>query len=138
MGPWKEYHRWLHLQARRFLRPVYTEADIAKHLDSDGDNEILDEYDKMTWHDTVQPERGSFQNYVVNIFPYFYCLRFLILKFLIVPIVVQVTQLGHFANEVGDALSHLSNSAASHSMVYAFAEVCMVSISILHPNVSLN
>jgi hypothetical protein len=68
LGPWKEYLRALNQQARLFLRLAYTEADIVELPDSDGDNEIVDEYDEMTWHDTVQPERGSFQNYVVSIF----------------------------------------------------------------------
>jgi hypothetical protein len=49
-----------------------------------------------------------------------------------------VTQLGQLANEAGDALSHLPNSVVSHSALCAFAEVSMVSISLLHPNVSLN
>jgi hypothetical protein len=87
-GPWKEYLRWLHLQARLFLRPAYTEADIAELPDFDGNNEILDEYDAMTRHGTVQLECGLFQNYGVNIFPYLYCVRFLTLKFLIVTTVV--------------------------------------------------
>jgi hypothetical protein len=92
----------------------------------------------MTWHDTVQLEHGTFQNYVVNIFPYFYCVRFLTLKFLIVTVVVQATKLGWFANEASDALSHPPNSATSHNALYAFAKVSMVSISVLHPNASLN
>jgi hypothetical protein len=60
------------------------------------------------------------------------------LKFLIVTTFVQATQLGRFANEAGDALSHPPNSAASHNTIHAFTEVSMVSISELHPNVSLN
>jgi hypothetical protein len=51
-----------------FLRPVYTKDDIAQLPDSDGDNEVVDEYDEMTRHDTIQLEHGSFQNYVASIF----------------------------------------------------------------------
>jgi hypothetical protein len=47
-GPWMEYIRWLQQQFRMFLRPAYTEDDIAQLPDSDGDNEVIDEYDKMT------------------------------------------------------------------------------------------
>jgi hypothetical protein len=72
---------------------------------------------------------------MVIIFLYFYCVRFLKLKFLIVTNVVQVTQLGRFANEVGDALSHPLKSAVSHNALCAFTEVNMVSIFVLHPNV---
>jgi hypothetical protein len=49
--------------------------DIAQLLDSNGDNEVVDEYDEMTRRGTVQPERGLFQNYMVSIFLYVYCLR---------------------------------------------------------------
>jgi hypothetical protein len=55
-------------QSRIFLRPTYTLVDIVELSDSDGDNVIVDEYDELTRHDTVQPEHGPFQNYVVNIF----------------------------------------------------------------------
>jgi hypothetical protein len=55
-----------------------------------------------------------------------------------VTTIVQVTQLGRFTNEAADALSHPPNSAASHSVLRAFAKVRMVSTSVLHPNVSLN
>jgi hypothetical protein len=123
-----EYLRWLQLQPRLFLRPAYTQAHIAELPDSDGDNEIVDEYDELTRHDTVQPERGPFQNYVVNIFPYYYYLRFLKVKFLIVSNVIHATQLGQFMNKAADALSHPPNSAVSHSALRAFAEVSMVSI----------
>jgi hypothetical protein len=51
-----------------FLRPAYTQADIAELPDSDDDNGIVDEYDEMAQHDTVKPEHGPFQNYVVSIF----------------------------------------------------------------------
>jgi hypothetical protein len=66
-GPWVEYLRWLQLQSRLFLRPAYTQVDIAELPDSNGDNKIVDEYDELTWHETVQAERGPFQNYVVSI-----------------------------------------------------------------------
>jgi hypothetical protein len=46
--PWKEYLRWLQQQTRLFLRPAYTKEDIAELPDSDGDNEIVDEFDEMT------------------------------------------------------------------------------------------
>jgi hypothetical protein len=65
-----EYLRWLQLQSCLFLRPAYAQADIAELPDSNGDNEIIDEYDELTRHGTVQPEHGPFQNYVVNIFSY--------------------------------------------------------------------
>jgi hypothetical protein len=51
-----------------FLRPAYTKDDIAQLPDSDGDNEVVDEYDEMTWQGIVQPELGPFKNYVVSIF----------------------------------------------------------------------
>jgi hypothetical protein len=133
-----DYPRWLKQQSRLFLRSAYTQVDIVELPDSDGDNEIVNEYDEMTRHGTIQPERGPFQNYVVSIFSYFYCLLFLKLKFLIMPNVIQVTQLGQFTNEAADTLSHPSNSAAYHSVLRAFTEVSLVSISLLHPNVSLN
>jgi hypothetical protein len=60
------------------------------------------------------------------------------MKFIIVTTVVQATQLGRFANEATDALNHLPNSAASHSVLHAFTKVSMVSIFVLHPKVSLN
>jgi hypothetical protein len=49
--------------------------DIAQLLDSNGDNEVVDEYDEMTRRGTVQLECGLFQNYMVSIFLYVYCLR---------------------------------------------------------------
>jgi hypothetical protein len=55
-----EYLRWLQQQSRMFLRPAYTEDDIAQLPDSDDDNEIADKYDEMTRNGTVQPERGPF------------------------------------------------------------------------------
>jgi hypothetical protein len=133
-----EYLRWLQLQSCLFLWSAYTQAGIADLPNSDGDNEIVDEYNELTRHGTIQPERGQFQNYVVNIFLYFYYLWFLKVKFLIVSNVVRVTQLGRFTNEATDALSHPSNSTTSHSALRVFAEASMVSISLLHPNVSLN
>jgi hypothetical protein len=87
-GPWLEYRRWLQHQSRLFLRLAYTQDDIAHLPDSDGDNEIVNEYDEITWGSTILPDHAPFQNYVVNIFPYFYCVWFLTLKFLIVTIVV--------------------------------------------------
>jgi hypothetical protein len=60
------------------------------------------------------------------------------LKFLIMTNVVQAMQLGRFTNEADYALSHPPNSVASHNMLRAFVEVSMISISVLHPNVSLN
>jgi hypothetical protein len=66
-----EYLRWLQHQSRLFLRPAYTQADIAELLDSNDDNELADAYDEMTRDGTVEPERGPFQNYVVSIFPDF-------------------------------------------------------------------
>jgi hypothetical protein len=54
-----EYLRWLQLQSHLFLRPAYTLADIA---------EIVDKYDELTRHSTIQPECALFENYVVNIF----------------------------------------------------------------------
>jgi hypothetical protein len=66
-----EYLRWLQYQSRLFLRPAYTQADIAKLPDSNDDNEIVNAYDEITRGGTVEPERGSFQNYVVSIFPDF-------------------------------------------------------------------
>jgi hypothetical protein len=60
------------------------------------------------------------------------------MKFIIGTIVVQAMQLGQFTNEATNALIHPPNSATSHSALCAFAEVSMISIFILHPNVSLN
>jgi hypothetical protein len=51
-----------------FLKPAYTKDDIAQLPNSNNDNEVVDEYDEMTWQGTVQLERGLFQNYVVSIF----------------------------------------------------------------------
>jgi hypothetical protein len=136
--PWVEYLRWLQLQSHLFLRLAYTQADIAELPDSDSDNKFVDEYDELTQHGTVQPERVPFQNYMVSIFPYFYYVHVFTLKFIIVTIVVQTTQLGRFTNEAADTLSHLLNSTASHSALRAFTEVSMISIFVLHPNVSLN
>jgi hypothetical protein len=66
-----EYLRWLQHQSRLFLRPAYTQADIAELLDFNDDNELADAYDETTRNGTVEPERGPFQNYVVSIFPDF-------------------------------------------------------------------
>jgi hypothetical protein len=55
-----EYLRWCQQQSQMFLRPAYTEDNIAQLPDSDGDNEVVDEYDEMTWQGTIQPERGPF------------------------------------------------------------------------------
>jgi hypothetical protein len=63
-----EYLRWLQHQSWLFLRPAYTQTDIAELPDSDDDNELVDAYDEMTCGGTVEPERGPFQNYVVSIF----------------------------------------------------------------------
>jgi hypothetical protein len=121
-----------------FPKAAYTQADIAELPDSDGDNKIVNGYDELTRHGTIQPERGPFQNYMVSIFPYFYYLRVFTMKFIIVATVVHVMQLGWFTNEATDTLSHPSNSTASYSALRGFAEVSMVSIFILHPNVLLN
>jgi hypothetical protein len=61
-----------------------------------------------------------------------------VLSFVIVTIVVQATQLGRFANEATDALSHPPNTIASHSVLHAFAEVSMVSSYVLHRTILLN
>jgi hypothetical protein len=66
-----EYLRWLQHQSRLFLRPAYTQADIAELPDSDDDNELADAYVEMIRDGTVEPERGPFQNYVICIFPDF-------------------------------------------------------------------
>jgi hypothetical protein len=63
-----EYLRWLHNQSWLFLRPAYTQADIAELPDSDDNNELVDVYDEMTRGGTVESERGPFQNYMVSIF----------------------------------------------------------------------
>jgi hypothetical protein len=110
-----------------FLRPAYTEDDIAQLPDSDGDNEVVDEYDELTRQGTVQLERGPFQNYVVSIF-YIHCICSLKLKFICVITVVQSMQLGWFTNEASEVLSHPPNSAEAQSVFHSFAEVSMVSI----------
>jgi hypothetical protein len=61
-----------------------------------------------------------------------------VLSFVIVTTVVPATQLGWFANEATDALSHPSNTVASHSVLRAFTKVSMVSSSVLHRTISLN
>jgi hypothetical protein len=61
-----------------------------------------------------------------------------VLSFIIVTTIVQATQLGRFANEATDALSHPPNTIASHSALRGFAEVSMVSSSVLHRTISLN
>jgi hypothetical protein len=58
--------------------------------------------------------------------------------FIIATIVIQVMQLEQFVNEAADALSHPSNTATSHSVLRAFTQVSMVSISVLHRTISLN
>jgi hypothetical protein len=63
-----EYLRWLQQQSWMFLRPAYSEDDIAQLPDSDDDNEVVDEYDEMTQQGTIQLECGLFHNYVVSIF----------------------------------------------------------------------
>jgi hypothetical protein len=55
-----------------------------------------------------------------------------------VTTIVQATQLGRFANEATDTLSHPPNTVASHNALRAFAKVSMVSISVLHRTISLN
>jgi hypothetical protein len=75
-GLYKEYLRWLHLQSRLFLKPACTEEHIAQLHDSNYDNEMIDEYDEITRHGTEQREHGTFQNYMVCIFPYFHSLFF--------------------------------------------------------------
>jgi hypothetical protein len=105
------------------MKPVYTEVHIAQLPDSDNDNEIIDEYDEITRQGTQQPKRGPFQNYMVYMFLYFHSVVFLKVKFLILTNVAQVTQLGRFANEAGDALSHPPNSATAHNGLCTFVEV---------------
>jgi hypothetical protein len=127
--PWMEYLRWLQQQSRMFLRSAYTEDDIAQLPDSDGDNEVVDEYNEMTRHGTIQLERWPFQNYMVSIFLCIHCIQTLKLKLIRVTTVVQSMQLGRWANEASEVLSHPSNSAESHSALRSFAEVRIVSIS---------
>jgi hypothetical protein len=43
-----EYLRWLQQQSHLFLRPSYTQANIAELLNSNNDNNIVDEYDELT------------------------------------------------------------------------------------------
>jgi hypothetical protein len=43
-----EYLRWFQQQSWLFLRPAYTEADIADLPNSDDDNEIVDEYNEIS------------------------------------------------------------------------------------------
>jgi hypothetical protein len=63
---------------------------------------------------------------------------FSVLSFIIVTTVVHATQLGRFANEATDALSHPPNTVVSHSALRAFVEVSMVSNSVLHHTILLN
>jgi hypothetical protein len=137
-GPWVDYLRWLQVQSQLFLRLAYTKDDIAQLPDSDSDNEVVDEYDELTWCGTVQLERGPFQNYMVSTFLYIHCLHSLKLKFLILTNVIQAAQLGWFTNKAGNALNYPPNSAASHNVLRAFAEVSMVCIFLVHHNVSSN
>jgi hypothetical protein len=67
-GPWVEYLSWLQQQSRLFLKLSYIEDDIAQLSESDGDNEVVDEYDESTRGETIHPELGPFQNYMVGIF----------------------------------------------------------------------
>jgi hypothetical protein len=125
---WMEYLRWLQQQSWMFHRPAYTEDDIAQLPDSDGDNEVIDEYDEMTRQGTIQPERGPFQNYVVSIFfvhPFYSSFE----------IEVHTCHYCHtvdaacrWANEASEVLSHLPNSVESHSALHSFVEVSMVFI----------
>jgi hypothetical protein len=50
-----KYLRWLQQQSQLFLRSAYTQANIAEVLDSDDDNDIIDDYDKLMRHGTIQP-----------------------------------------------------------------------------------
>jgi hypothetical protein len=125
-GPWVEYLRWLQQQARLFLRSAYIKDLIANLLDSDDNNEVIDEYDQITRQGTIQLESGPFQNYMVCIIPYFHCLVILKLKFLIMTNVAHATQLGRLSKEAGEALSHSPNSATSHNMLRAFTEVSLI------------
>jgi hypothetical protein len=124
-----EYLRWLQHQSQMFLRPAYTEDDIAQLPGSDGDNEVVDKYDEMSWHSTIQPKCGPFQNYVISIFLYIQCIQTLKLMLIRVTTVVQSMQLGRWANEASEVLSHPSNSTESHNTLRSFVEVRMVSIS---------
>jgi hypothetical protein len=65
-------------------------------------------------------------------------MSFLELSFIIVTTVVQAMQLGRFTNEATDALGHPPNTVVSHIVLRAFAEVSMISISVLHCTISLN
>jgi hypothetical protein len=92
----------------------------------------------MIWCNTLELERGLFQNNMVSIFLYFHSLRSLKLKFLIVTIVLQTMQLGRFTNEVGKALSQSPDTTASHNGIRACAKVRMVCIFLVHHKVSSN
>jgi hypothetical protein len=63
--PYMEYLRWLHQNSHLFLKPTYNEEHITHLPDFDNYSEILDEYDSIIWQGTQQPERATFQNYVV-------------------------------------------------------------------------
>jgi hypothetical protein len=133
-----EYLRWLQQQSRLFLKPAYTEDDIAQLPDSDGDNEVVDEYNELTRGGTVQPEREPFQNYMVSIFFVHVVFSIFLSEVLIYDSCLQALQLGRFTNEAGNMLSHPPNSAASHNALRAFAEVSLVSIFFVHRNVLSN
>jgi hypothetical protein len=84
----------------------------------------------MTQLGTIQPVHGPFQNCVVSIFFHTSIMYgFCPLSFIIVTTVVQAMQRGRFINEVTDALSHPLSSVTSHTVLRAFAEVSMISIS---------
>jgi hypothetical protein len=63
--PYKECLRWLHQSSRLFVKSAYIEEHIMELPDSDDDNDIIDEYDDMTWQRT-QLQCVPLQNYVVR------------------------------------------------------------------------
>jgi len=77
---YKEYLRWLHSVARISVKPPQSTEPIEDHVDTNDDDDIIEEYDEIT-RGGVQPERGPLQNYMAQ-------------------------QLGCLANEAGMAMAH--------------------------------
>jgi len=60
-----EYLRWFHSVTRVSIKPPRSTEAIEDHADTDGDDDIIDEYDDIT-HAGVQPERGPLLNNMVH------------------------------------------------------------------------
>jgi hypothetical protein len=123
-----EYLRWLQQQSRLFLKLTYTEDDKAQLPNSDNDNEVVDEYDESTQGRHRTTRAWTVPKLCDKYFSVHVVSTIFLIEVLIYDYCLQALQLGRFANETGNVLSHPLNSAASHNVLHAFAEVSMISI----------